>query len=172
MVFFDNNATTPILPDAKAAWMDAVDDLWLNPSSSYRAASRVYAHLEKARERLAEILGLNVPGQIVFNSGATEGNNAVFAWWSECFGASAVIAVSPTEHPSVLESAKKFFCDRIIWFPLTTGGSVDLEASIKIIKERQPVGVSAMAANNETGVLNPWIDLAKICRESGVLKGL
>ena len=53
--YFDYNATAPLRPEARAAWLAAADDLWLNPSSPYRAASRVHAHLEAAREQVADL---------------------------------------------------------------------------------------------------------------------
>ncbi len=153
--FFDYNATTPLCPEAKAAWNAAVDDLWLNPSSPYRAAARVHAHLEQAREKLAAIFGID-PKRIAFNSGATEGNNAVFAYLSATLPEDAFIGVSPTEHPSVIESAKCYFGDRIVWLELDESGAVAIEA----IDFNGLAALSVMAANNETGVLNPWQEIA------------
>ena len=70
--YFDHNATTPLCPEAKEAWLNAQDDLWLNPSSPYRASACVHAHLESAREQLARLFEV-LPFRVVFNSGATEG---------------------------------------------------------------------------------------------------
>lgn len=167
--FFDHNATTPLRPEAKAAWNAAVDDLWLNPSSPYRAAARVHAHLEAARQRLAGRFGVEST-RVVFNSGATEGNNAVFAHWAATLPADAKVAVSPTEHPSVIESAKRFFGDRVIWLGLDGNGAVDLAALHTVLNTDASVrAVSAMAANNETGVLNAWAAIAAECRSQAVL---
>ena len=106
--YFDYNATTPLCSEAKAAWLAAQDELWLNPSSPYRAAARVQVHLEAARLELAEFFE-TVPERVVFNSGATEGNNTVFAYWKAVLPGDARIGLSPTEHPSVLEAAKRYF---------------------------------------------------------------
>lgn len=163
MRFFDYNATTPLLPEARQAWQEANEQHWLNPSSPYRAAAAVHARLEAARERLATMLEID-PQRIVFNSGATEGNNAVFAAWAAAFGAAGRIAVAATEHPSVLEAARRYFGKRIDWLAPTPQGPVlpdDSELS-------GLAAVSVMAANNETGILNPWQEWSAACRERAI----
>lgn len=162
--YFDYNATTPLRPEARAAWLSAVDEYWFNPSSPYRAAARVHARMQSARESLAALLGTSSE-RIIFNSGATEGNNAVFAHWAEALPAEARIAVSPTEHPSVLEAARHYVGDRIEWLKLDASGAVDPGALRELLeKDKQVRAVSVMAANNETGILNDWPLIAEICR--------
>lgn len=153
--YFDHNATTPLCPEAKKAWLDAQDDLWLNPSSPYRASARVHVHLESAREQLARFFEV-LPSRVVFNSGATEGNNAVFAYWAATLPKEGVVGVSPTEHPSVLEAARRFFGGRIHYLPMDANGAVEVSR----IDFDSLAAVSVMAANNETGVLNPWKEIA------------
>ena len=143
--------------------MHAVESLWLNPSSPYRAAAAVHARLEEARERLTGLLGAG-PERVVFNSGATEGNNAVFAHWAGTLPADARVGLGPTEHPSVIEPARRYFDGRIEWLPLDVGGAVDLSR----IDFSQLAAVSVMAANNETGILNPWQEIATVCRQTGI----
>lgn len=155
-------------PEARDAWLNAVDECWLNPSSPYRAAARVHAHLQSARERMAALLCTR-PEQVVFNSGATEGNNAVFAHWAATLDAGAWIGVSPTEHPSVLEAAQSYFKGRIEWLKLNQQGSVDVAALQDLLdKKPQLLSVSAMAANNETGILNDWSAIAEVCQSRKV----
>ncbi|MFW5874036.1 MAG: cysteine desulfurase family protein [Verrucomicrobiota bacterium] len=161
--YFDYNATTPLWPEAKAAWIETVDRLWLNPSSPYRAAARVKAHLESAREAMSALFAV-APERLAFNSGATEGNNAVFAHWARVLPADARIGVGPSEHPSVIEAAKCSFGDRIVWLRLDAAGAVDADA----VDYEGLAAVSVMAANNETGVLNPWGRIARDCRKTGV----
>jgi cysteine desulfurase len=165
--FFDYNATTPLRPEARAAWNTAIDDLWLNPSSPYRAAARVAVHLEAAREQLAERFDVK-PDRLVFNSGATEGNNVVFAHWAATLPADARIGVSPTEHPSVIEAAKRFFGERVVWLSLAPGGRVDVTALSDFLSQGALHAVSVMAANNETGILNDWQSIAVECRAHGI----
>ena len=165
--YFDYNATAPLRPEAKGAWLSATDDLWLNPSSPYRAAARVHAHLAEARARVADLFAVAAE-RVVFNSGATEANNALFAHWAATLPADARIGVSPTEHSSVLEAAKHFFGERVIWLALDGNGAVDVAALQQVLSERQLAAVSVMAANNETGILNDWAAIAAACRAQGV----
>jgi cysteine desulfurase len=73
--YFDHNATTPLHPAARAAWLEAADRFWANPSSLFRMATAARDHLADCRERLADLLGCSDPGRIVFTSGATAANN-------------------------------------------------------------------------------------------------
>ncbi len=166
--YFDYNATTPLRPEAREAWLSAVDEYWFNPSSPYRAAARVHARLQSARERMGELLCAK-PERLIFNSGATEGNNAVFAYWAKTLPAKALIGVSPTEHPSVLEAAKNYFECRIKWLRLNEAGAVDVAALHDLLNENPQIqAVSVMAANNETGILNDWAAIAEACRSRGI----
>ena len=165
--YFDYNATAPLRPEAKAAWLSATEDLWLNPSSPYRAAARVHAHLAEVRSVVAGLFAVAAE-RVVFNSGATEANNAIFAHWAATLPANTRIGVSPTEHPSVLAAAQHFFGERVIWLALDGNGAVDVAALQQVLSERQLAAVSVMAANNETGILNDWAAIATACRAQGV----
>tara|TARA_B110000977_G_C11050601_1_gene482154 strand:- start:287 stop:1432 length:1146 start_codon:yes stop_codon:yes gene_type:complete len=165
--YFDYNATASLRPEAKAAWLSATEDLWLNPSSPYRAAARVHAHLAEARSVVAGLFAVAAE-RVVFNSGATEANNAIFAHWAATLPANTRIGVSPTEHPSVLAAAQHFFGERVIWLALDSNGAVDVAALQHVLNERQLAAVSVMAANNETGILNDWAAIATACRAQGV----
>ncbi len=164
MHYFDNNATMPLCAEAKVAWREALENLWLNPSSPYRAAARVKARLEDARSDLANLLGVS-SARVVFNSGATEGNNAIFAYWAATLPMSARVGISPTEHPSVIESAKYYFGERVEWLALDSSGAVAIEA----IDFKAMDAISVMAANHETGILNPWQEIANAAKNAGVL---
>ena len=167
MPYLDHNATSPLVPVARDAWLRIADEAWQNPSSPYRDAARAKIRLDAARAQLAEFLN-TPPERIVFNSSATEGINAVFAHWSRTLPPSAHIAVNPTEHPSVLETARRFFPDRITLLELTGDGVVRLDALEKLLSSAAPkfvpiAAVAVMAANNETGVLQPWREIAALC---------
>ena len=157
--YFDYNATSPLRPEARAAWLKAKDALWLNPSAPYRGAARVRVHFEAARAELAKLFEVSAD-RIVFNSGATEANNAVFAHWSLTLPADARVAVSPTEHPSVLQAARRFFAGRVDWLALDANGAVDVAALQSLLVEGGVAAVSVMAANNENGILNDWQEIA------------
>lgn len=163
MLYFDHNATTPLLPEARAAWLEATERYWLNPSSPYRAAAAAHAWMEEARERLAAMLEVD-PRRVIFNSGATEGNNVVFAHLARILGASARVAVGATEHPSGMEAAKFYFQGRIDWLKSGVDGVIGANTSLL----ETTAAVSLMAANNETGVLHPWQDWAAVSRKHGI----
>src|SRR3954465_3300871 len=134
MPYFDHNATAPLLPVAREAWLRAVDEAWQNPSSPYRDGARVKIRLDSARERFAQFLGCK-PKTVVFNSGATEGANDVFRHWARNAAPSLRIAISPTEHPCVLEAARNSFgADRIVWLKTTPDGVVRLDALDDLVR--------------------------------------
>lgn len=166
MRFFDYNATTPLLPEAREAWLKASECGWYNPSSPYRIAAQVQVQLEAAREEMAAFVGAE-PGRLTFNSGATEGNNSVFAHWAETLPAGVRVGVSPTEHPSVLEAAQRYLGDRIVWLKLDVDGAVDLDALSEQLRSSELAALSVMAANNETGLINPWEAIAELCQAAG-----
>ena len=110
MPYFDHNATTPMCEPARRAWLEMESKHWHNPSSLYREAAEARRELESCRERLAELLGDCDPEDIVFTSGATEANNALFRMageWRRDHSGKRVL-ISAYEHPSVREPAKKF----------------------------------------------------------------
>ena len=163
MHFFDHNATTPLSPPAREAWLQACDAHWLNPSSPYRAAAAAKVRLDAVRAELGAYLGVE-PGRLVFNSGATEGNNAVLRHWKAVLPEDARIGISPIEHPSVLEPARQLFGDRIEWLPLGEDGRVRPDG----LDLSGLSAVSMMAANNETGCLQPWHRMVGLCRAQGI----
>ncbi|MEQ1853752.1 MAG: aminotransferase class V-fold PLP-dependent enzyme, partial [Chthoniobacteraceae bacterium] len=153
MLYFDHNATHPLSAAAKRAWIEAVEQFPGNPSSPHRLGQRAEAALQEARERLARILGCGAD-EIVFTSGATESANTVLAQF-------AAVMVSAIEHPCVMEVAKRKSA-RLL--PSAATGVV----SSPRFDDQRPQLVALMAANNETGVLQPWREALAVCREHGV----
>lgn len=166
MSWFDHNATSPLAPEARAAWLDAVDNFWQNPSSPTAPSARAHAKLEDCRSRVAALFDEHETEVVVFNSGATEGNNAVFASEAAKSGAGRLL-VSAVEHPSVLEPAKKHFGARLTVVPVDRAGRLDLNAFESELKKGGVSLVAVMAANNETGVLQPWMQAARLAAAHG-----
>lgn len=158
--YFDFNATTPLHPAARDAWLRASEKHWHNPSSLYRDAGLASQQLEAVRERLGTLIGADAE-RIVFTSGATESNNALFA----SLPGDAVVLVSAIEHPSVRAAAR---ARTVVELPVNSHGVVELNALEQLITAKRPALVSVMAANNESGALQPWDEIATLCREHEV----
>jgi cysteine desulfurase len=87
---------------------------------------------------------------------------------ARAFPTDAEVWVSAIEHPCVLEATRRYFKSRHRLIPVTNGGVVDLEWLRKRLRTRRPGLVAIMAANNETGVLQPWREARALCRECDV----
>lgn len=162
MIYLDHNATSPICPQARKAWLEAHDHLIGNPSSPHRAGARADRALSEARSTLATRLGCD-PFDIVWTSGATEANNMAL----HHLAASAPeteIWISAIEHPAVIEPARHYFGKNCRFLPALASGVVDLAWVADRIKDRRPGLIALLAANNETGVLQPWPELLDLCR--------
>jgi len=166
MPYFDHNATSPLADCARDAWLRVQTENWHNPSSPTRAAARARIRLDSYREAMAVLLGGDA-GHYVFNSGATEGAYAVLAHWARKLAPAARIAVSATDHACVLAAAGRFFPNRIDWLRQESSGLVTPEA-VQVAINAGAAGVVVMAANNETGVLQPWSEIAALCSSKSV----
>lgn len=167
MLYFDHNATTPLLPEARQAWLEASEKFIGNPSSPHRIGSRADMHLQTARVKLAGFLDCD-PLDIVWTSGATESNNMVLHHFARTAPSDAPILVSSVEHPCVRNAARHYFGDRCQFIPVEKSGVIDLEWLHRELAKNRPALVAVMAANNETGVLQPWEHIGEFCRESEV----
>jgi cysteine desulfurase len=169
MAYFDHNATTPLCPPARAAWLRVQDRLWHNASGLYREAAAAREELERCRERLAELTGTDDPARIVFTSGATEGCNGFFRVVGETLAASPTrrrrVVLSPYEHPAVREPARRYglaetlgreALDRLLESGDEARSPWDLEGgAADDASSSEPLVIAWMAANNETGEVFP-----------------
>lgn len=126
-----------------------------NPSSVHAAGRQARRVLEEARRRLAEPLGA-APDRVVFTSGGTEANHLAL------LGVDGPRLVSAVEHPSVRDADPA-----AIPAPVDAEGRVDLAALARLLAERAPGIVSVMLANNETGVVQPVAEVARLARRRG-----
>ncbi|MCP5372486.1 MAG: cysteine desulfurase [Hyphomicrobiales bacterium] len=155
-VYLDHNATTPVRPEAAAALAAAMAATG-NPSSVHGFGRAAREAVEAARDDVAALVGARA-GDVVFTGGGTESNALALAG---C-GRRRVLA-SAVEHPSVLAAA-----DELI--PVDGDGVVDLAALDRLLDGRgADTVVSAMLANNETGVLQPVARVAEVARRHGAL---
>ena len=162
MIYFDHNATAPVMREAREAWLHVTEHLDGNPSSLHRAGSRAAVALATAREKLAALLGCH-PLDLIWTSGATEANNMVLHHFARKLGAAGEVWVSAIEHPCVDDSSKHYFGKRAKTIPVTRDGVVDLDWLTAELADARPGLVAIMAANNETGVIQPWREAMAIC---------
>lgn len=177
-IYLDHNATTPLLPEVLDAMRACYTVPYLNPSSQHELGRRARGKLEEARERIAELVGANTSGanadQVIFTSGGTEANNlAVFglAGNEGRFPGQQPrrAVISAFEHPSIAAAADELSrrgwqVDRLRPTPAGTIQPADLPALVR--PETRLVAV--MLAQNETGVVQPVVEVAAHCREHGV----
>jgi cysteine desulfurase len=162
VLYFDCNATAPVCRVARETWLKAVEEFVGNPSSQHRLGKRAERALEEARSEMAELLGCGAES-LVWTSGASEAANTVISHLAASREGEAW--VSAIEHPCVLESAHRWFPGRVRLMPVWGSGEADLEwVRRKLGQGRRPAFVAVMAANNETGILQPWREALELCR--------
>lgn len=167
LLYFDNNATTALDPAVVEAMMPFLTEMYGNPSSAYSFGARVGKAVENAREQVAALLNCEAR-EIVFTSCGSEGNNTAINSALAADPDRRHIVTSTVEH-----SATKNHCERlarrgyeITWLPVDERGQVDPAEVEKAIRTDTAI-VSLMWANNETGVLFPVEEIAKMARAKG-----
>ena len=164
MIYFDYNATAPVMREAREAWLQVTEKLGGNPSSMHQFGAKASNALADAREKLAEHLGCH-PLDLVWTSGATEANNMVMHHFAKKFGTTGEVWISAIEHPCVLDSAQHYFGKRARLIPVTHEGVIDMDWLTTELTDSRPALVAVMAANNETGILQPWREARAICHQ-------
>lgn len=166
LVYVDNNATTPIAPEVVEAMMPYFRDEYFNPSSMYEPARRTHQALVRARKTLADFFGVADPSQFVFTSCATESNNTAITGVARAVPQRRQIVTTAVEHPAVLEVCKEMqrLGYRVTFLAVDRHGNLDLRQYIRAVGP-ETLLVTIMHANNETGVLFPVAELARIAKE-------
>lgn len=165
MLYFDHNATSPVHPVARAAWLEALDRFAANPSSPHRWGARADAAIADARVAAAHLLGC-APLDVIWTSGATEAANALFAHAASTSTGPALL--SAVEHPCVRASAQHWFRGRVEVLPVHPSGVVNLDLLSHRLSHGDVALVAVMAANNETGICQPWQAVLELCRHQRV----
>lgn len=155
-LYLDANATEPLRPEARAALL-ATLDLAGNPASVHAAGRAARRALEAAREAIAAAFDA-APGDVVLTAGGTEANALAVRGLAE----GRRVLAGATEHPAVLAAAPGAEL-----LPVWPDGTLDLGALEAALKAGPPALVCLMAANNETGVLHPIAEAARLCRAHG-----
>lgn len=169
IIYLDNNATTPLDPAVTEEMLPFLTTYYGNPSSGYAFAARARKTIDRARERLAALLGC-APSEIVFTSGGTESDNAVIHYALQLEPRGKHIVTSAVEHSAILRPCQDFEqrgC-AVTFLGVDRDGNIDL-AELEAAIRPETALVSIMWANNETGVLFPVEKIAEICRRKDVL---
>lgn len=154
MLYFDNNATTPIAPEVLAVLQQVQAEVYGNPSSIHRAGQEARRCVETARAQVAQLLGCD-PKEIVFTSGGTEADNLAI------FGAGpGHVVTTAIEHPAVLAAAHAHGDCTVV--PVSSDGLVDPDDIRRALRPDTRL-VSVMHANNETGAIQT------LTRHEGIL---
>ena len=165
-IYFDNNATTRIAPEVFEAMKPYLAGLYGNPSSAYSFGRESRKAIETAREQTAALLGAGDAGEIVFTSGGTESDNWAILGTLEADADKKHIVTTRVEHEAVRKLCEKlenkgFEVSRL---DVSEEGFPDLDQLKSFLREDTAI-VSVMLANNETGILFPVEEIARIVKE-------
>jgi len=167
VIYADNNATTQVAPEVSEAMTPFFTTEYFNPSSMYEPARRTAAAIEQARRRIAGYLGIADPKQILFTSCATESNNTALFGTVKANPQRRHIITTAVEHSAVIEVCKdleRSGCE-VTFLAVDRQGNLDLDQFVRALRP-DTLLVSIMHANNETGVIFPVPQLARIAKET------
>jgi len=168
-VYFDNNATTRVLPEVAEAMLPYFTESYGNPSSIHRFGSQVGQKMFEAREQVAALIGAADPVEVIFTGSGTEGDNAAIRGMLEARPDKRHIVTTQVEHSAVLglcqHLERKGY--RITWLNVDENGALNLE-ELRASLTNDTALVSIMWANNETGVIFPVEQIGAIVRSRGI----
>lgn len=166
-VYLDHNATTPLRPEARAAMVAAMT-MGGNASAVHAEGRAARRMIEEARQSVADLVGGD-PRCVTFTSGGSEAAATLLA--PDFAGVTgkgpfARLVVSAIEHSCVLAGGR-FAPEAVSLCPVTAEGVIDLARLDALLAAGGPALVAVMAANNETGVIQPVAAVAALCRAHG-----
>ena len=167
MIYFDNNATTPLAPEVLAAIQPYLTEFYGNPSSAYNFGRETRNAIINSRAQIADLLGANNENEIVFTSGGTESDNWAIFGTLEAHPNKKHIITTRVEHEAVRKVCEKLATKgyQITWLEVNENGSLNLDELKNSLCEDTAI-VSVMLANNETGILFPVAEIAEIVKEN------
>jgi len=172
VIYMDNNATTRIAPEVLEAMMPFLTDRYGNPSSMHTFGGLVGRAVETARAQVAELLGAE-PEEIIFTSCGTESDSTAILSALQTFPEKRHVITTKVEHPAVknlCENLDKLtgHSHRISKLGVAADGTLSPDDYREALADDTAV-VSAMWANNETGVIFPVEEMAALAKERGIL---
>jgi cysteine desulfurase len=172
MIYLDHAATTPLLPEAREAMLEAIDGGFGNPSSLHGAGREARHLVETAREQVALAAGC-APGQVIFTGSGTESNNLAIRGFVDSFALQTPVhlVISAIEHPCLYNTAKDLDQNRknvsVTFVKPDSDGVITPESIVEELKPETKL-VSVMTVNNETGARQPVEEITEACRRQGV----
>jgi cysteine desulfurase len=168
-IYLDHNATTPILPEVVDAMLPYLREHFGNPSSGHVYGQNAREAVALSRHRVAALLGCD-DDEVLFTSGGTEANNLAIRGATEAVGERRHVITTVIEHPATANPCR--WLEQHGWRVTRVG--VDADGRARVEDVRSAVGadtalVTAMHSNNETGVLQPVAEIAKLARVAGAL---
>ena len=168
--YFDNAATTKVKDDVLQEMIPYFGEKYGNPSAVYALAREAKKEIEKAREKIANLIGCNKK-EIYFTSSGSEADNTAIkgiAYKNKLKGNH--IITSKIEHHAILESCRFLETQgfEITYLNVDKNGFVDLDELRNSIKD-ETILISVMFANNEIGTIEPIEDIAKIASERNII---
>jgi cysteine desulfurase len=172
MLYADYNGSAPVSNCVKELLMKKLDQCeYANPNAAHSIGQNLYMEQENCRMTCAKLLGAK-SSQIIFNSGSTEGISHIFnsLLLDAKENGKSSLMISSIEHPAVVNNAE-YYCQlfgmELITVQTKSNGEIDLEDFKNKLNPNMAM-VSIMAANNETGVIQPYCEIGKLCREANV----
>ncbi|MBR7943527.1 IscS subfamily cysteine desulfurase [Burkholderia cenocepacia] len=170
-IYMDYSATTPVDPRVVAKMVPFLHEQFGNPASRSHAYGWDAEHaVEEARAHVAALLGAD-PREIVWTSGATEGNNLAIKGAAHFYqGKGKHLVTVKTEHKAVLDTCRELERQGfdVTYLDVREDGLLDLDALQQALRA-DTILVSVMLANNETGVIQPVADIGALCRARGIV---
>jgi cysteine desulfurase len=170
-IYLDNNATTPMDPRVLEAMIPYFTEHFGNAASrNHPFGWEAEEAVDYAREQVAKLIGAD-PKEIIFTSGATEGDNLGIKGVYEMYASKGNhIITCTTEHKAVLDTCKhiEHLGGEVTYLPVAANGLIDLAALEAAIKPTT-ILIAIMYANNEIGVVQPVKEISAIAKKHGVL---
>jgi cysteine desulfurase len=163
VIYLDANATTPLATEVLEVMLPWLRDGFANPSGSYATAKLARKAIDQARGEVARLIGADA-GEIVFTGGGTESVNTALHSLDRLAGEGTAV-VSAIEHSAVLRCVENLTRE-VVRLPVTAGGRLEMAGLVQVLDSA--AYVSLMAANNETGVIQPLGEVAAMARERGL----
>ena len=172
MIYADYNGSAPLSLEVREYLLKRFDNgPFANPNAIHYLGTKTLMGMENARAVCARILGSDFD-QVIFNSGATEGISTVFNSILTAEKNKKIIIISGIEHSAIVNTAQHYVSHGFIVksLPVNSDGIVDLEILKKWMDEdsNNIAMVAIMAANNETGVIQPFAEINSLCKKNKI----